>query len=238
MRATSSSRSLVALGLILVAGWFATPRSRSGVLAWLLPLLFVINVIASAPRLYPFGVVRLSLFITPLLCILFAAGLGLLVRRGDHLWLRYLVMIALLYPLLYANLTGARPYLARGWQREDIRGLVQILTTEKRPGEGLYVNQDAEPAFRFYWHRSGRDPEREEIVWGERHRVAPEQHAEQIIGLPSRYDRFWGLFSHMPVSELSVVRGLILERYDLVRSDVAGDARLELYRLRSAGNVD
>jgi len=156
----------------------------------------------------------------------------LILSPADRRWCRRLLAAGLLFALLYPNLSGARTVLTTGWHREHIRDLVTTLAAERRPGEGLYVNEDAEPAFRYYWFRNGRDLDAEEVVWGERHRASPELHAAQVSKL--RYTAFWALLTHISPTEATVLRELILERYDCDRSWVVGDARLDFYRLKPA----
>jgi hypothetical protein len=226
-----------ALGLVLVAGWISAVRRRARGLAWVLPVALLLNAGASALRLYPYGVERLSLYLAPLASLLLGAGIALLWPGRGRSRLSALALAGLLYVLVYPNLVAARPYLTTGWQRENIRGLVATLAAGRRPGDGIYVNEDAEPAFVYYCHRNGLDPDGAEIVWARRHRVRPELHAPEIEELASRFERFWGLYSHAPESEVQALRSLILPRYDCVESWVEGDARLDLYRRkRTAAN--
>jgi len=226
---TGVSSGLVVL-LLLAAGFGATARNASSTLAAFLPVVASINVAASALRLYPYGVVRLSVYLAPVLCMLLAAGIGLLLPRDRRSWLSYVAVAAVLYALFYPVVAGARPYLGTGWRTEHIRDLVRTLAEERAHGEGLYVNEDAEPAFRFYWVKNGRRVEDEEIVWAGRLARDPGLHAPEIAELSERFEVLWALFSHIDPGELRALRALLLERYECDRSVVEGDARLERYR--------
>jgi len=111
---------------------------------------------------------------------------------------------------------------------------VQTLAEEHVQGEALYVNEDADPAFRFYWVGNGRQVEGEEIVWAGRLARDPSLHAPEIAELSERFDAFWALFSHIDPGELRALRAMLLERYECDRSLVEGDARLEHYRRTEA----
>jgi hypothetical protein len=191
-----------------------------------------INVAASAFRLYPYGVVRLSVYLAPVVCMLLAAGIGLLLPRDRRSWLSYVAVAAVLYTLFYPNLAGARPYLSTGWRTEHIRDLVRTLAEEQVHGEGVYINEDAESAFRFYWVGNGRRVEGEEIVWAGRLARDPSLHAPELAELSERFETFWALFSHIDPGELRALREMLLEHYECERSLVEGDARLERYSRR------
>jgi hypothetical protein len=230
---TGVSSGLVVV-LFLVAGIGSTARVPSATLAAFLPVVALINVGASAFRLYPYGVVRLSVYIAPVVCMLLAAGIGLLLPRDRRPWLAYVAVVAVLYALFYPALTGARPYLSTGWRTEHIRDLVRTLAEEHVEGEALYVNEDAGPAFRFYWVGNGRQVEGEEIVWAGRLARDPSLHAPEIAELSERFDAFWALFSHIDPHELRALRAMLLESYECDRSWVERDARLEHYRRAEA----
>jgi len=226
---TGVSSGLVLL-LLLAAGLGATARVPSTTLAAFLPVVASINVAASAFRLYPYGVVRLSVYLAPVVCMLLAAGIGLLLPRDRRSWLSYVAVAAVLYALFYPNLAGARPYLSTGWRTEHIRDLVRTLAEEHVHGEGVYINEDAESAFRFYWVGNGRRVEGEEIVWAGRLARDPSLHAPELAELSERFETFWALFSHIDPGELRALREMLLEHYECERSLVEGDARLERYR--------
>jgi hypothetical protein len=233
LRELTGVSSRLALLLLVAAGLGAAARVPSTTLAAFVPLVVLINVVASALELYPFGVSRLSVYLAPVVCMLLAAAIGLLLPRERRSWLSWVAVLAVLYALFSSALSGARPYLTTGWKTEHIRELVRTLAEKQVAGEGLYVNEDADPAFRFYWVGNGRRVEDTEIVWAARLARDPSLHAPEIVELSERFDVFWALFSHIDPDELRALRTLLLEDYACELSLVEGDARVERYRRAS-----
>ena len=140
---------------------------------------------ASALRLFPYGGTRQMLFAAPLFAVCVAAGIESL--RG---WARGSLSAA----ALVATACGGTIFLHR-YHREpagqEMRPVIRYLEREMRPGDGILVNKDAIPQFRFYYHGDPRA-----VVWG-RETVIREYLPEINRILPERARaRWWLVFSH------------------------------------------
>jgi hypothetical protein len=186
-----------------------------------------LNVAASALALYPFGVTRLSIYLGPFVAITLALGIHRL-RPAGRVPRGYALVFAAALWLLFAP--GARlgaHDLWSGWRREEIRDLVARLGREARPGDALYVNEDAIPAFSFYWRRGGRSFPPDRLVIGARLRDDPERHAGEVARLAREEHTVWTLLTHMPADEVATLLRLMESRYERGASQVIGDARLD-----------
>lgn len=230
VREQSGLGSGLAAALLVVGGAFAVvPKPTGRLVVAVLSVTAALGIAASGLALYPFGVERLSLHLAPYVAILVASALAALVREGPSRTARVLAVAAIAYALFSPALRGAVPYVTTGWHREHVRHLVATLDRERAPGDGIFVNDDAMPAFRFYWSRLGHRDEIGAVVNAGRFRREPQRHAEGVAAMAAAHPRFWALLTHMPPEELTELRRLVLERCREQASHVEGDARLDLY---------
>ena len=234
-----------------------------GVFTAVTGVCLMLLVATSALRLYPYGSARLTLFLAPLVCALAAAGMlealgaarGPGEDAGPGTWpgsapsalagqgwppttrwtrgLRGLAVAGLLYVLMYPAIDGARPYLSRGWGTGELRESITTLARERAQGEGIFVPERAAASFPYYWWRAGKGTDHADVVWGERHRLRPADHAAQIARLAERYAALWVLFDDQSREERDTLRALLLEHYESVRRVGGREAEsVELFHRR------
>jgi Dolichyl-phosphate-mannose-protein mannosyltransferase len=208
--------SLAAVGL-----WAAWRRTR--VVAAGFVLILFLNVAASAFERYPFGVTPLAVYLAPLVALLVAHGASHLASRG-----RIAAAIAAL--AVTAAFAPAVPlavsHLRTGWHREETRDLVAAIEASARPGDAIYVNEDAVPAFEFYWRRSGRAYPPEGFLIGGRAGVDSEERALEVDRL-AEASRVWSLLTHVSKTDSDAFVDLMQQRFMPSEARIAGDARLD-----------
>lgn len=183
----------VGLSAILIAIGAAILYRRSAAVSALLVVPFIAAMAAAALRLFPFGI-RLSHWTAPILALLLTVTLAsvaawLRVRRPSLSVLP--AALAMAAPLV----TLARqppPYL-----RDDVRPLVQRLSTEGRPGDIVYVYWGAWHAWQRY---GGRVAGRINVVEGGCPTDYPRGYLEELDQLRGTA-RAWFLFGRFQSGE-------------------------------------
>jgi hypothetical protein len=139
------------IGLISLGGWSLHRRGRAAV-AWVLGAPLVLQIAASAARLYPFIWGRLQLFLLPLLLILVSEGTGycLRVRARRYRWLGAIPMAFVLALAAYSTVTGDGRL-----RSEDVRPFLQHVRRDWHPRDRLYVHYGMGQAFFYYAPRYG-----------------------------------------------------------------------------------
>jgi 4-amino-4-deoxy-L-arabinose transferase-like glycosyltransferase len=179
--------ALALIGLILLA-------RRAGPLAAALGLPALLVLGASAVHAYPFAG-RMLLFLSPLIFILLAEGLGatsLLLRTkpAASSWTLGLLAVT----LIFFNAQTAVQNFATPKMREHIRPTMESLREHRRDGDLVYVYYWAEPAVRFYAPKYGFSMD--EFINGADHHANPELYRAELEALRGR-ERVWFLFSHV-----------------------------------------
>lgn len=228
---TGTASGIAAAGVAL-AGIFAIPR-EARYLAGAFGATFLIHVVASAAGAYPLGSARLTVYLAPFLALTIGCAVATVVRPGPRLPARVLFAATLGYATFYGALSSALPYLSTGWRSEDIRELVSTIDRERLPGDLIYVYEDADPAFYFYWQRLGHSQPFPDVRPVPRSRMYPERHREHVAELAREYDRVWCLMTHAPKEEVRALREAFLERYEPLQEKFAEpDASLGLWKRR------
>jgi hypothetical protein len=179
--------ALALIGLILLA-------RRAGPLAAALGLPALLVLGASAVHAYPFAG-RMLLFLSPLIFILLAEGLGatsLLLRTkpAASSWTLGLLAVT----LIFFNAQTTVQNFATPKMREHIRPTMESLREHRRDGDLVYVYYWAEPAVRFYAPKYGFSMD--EFINGADHHANPELYRAELEALRGR-ERVWFLFSHV-----------------------------------------
>ena len=136
----------VAAGLI----GFALRRSWAGALIILPPVL---AVLASAFHTYPVYD-RLLLFLAPNLLLLIGYGIGVVAARARPAIVPWAILLAMC-------VTGGIPYIQGNLRAQpqfsinNIYPLLDTLKAQRKPGDVLYVSNEAIPAWLFYKARYG-----------------------------------------------------------------------------------
>jgi hypothetical protein len=186
----------LAAGGFLVAAWQPARRHAAGFTA--APV--VLALAAALAGAYPFGGIRQCLVLTPMLYV--CAGIGVwaacrwLATRLSHPAMAPAAVTVLLAPLIAAGVRTL-PAQIRFTGSEPLRPAIELLATERRDGEPIYVYAGAVPAFRYYWrgrttpwqrgapHVSGLPGERLDRVQAE------------LAALLAQGGRFWVVGSHV-----------------------------------------
>jgi len=145
---------------------------------------------AAVARLYPYGGVRQSLFLAPVLILLAGASFADLVRwlKGFPQMIVVIVVIAVIVSSGYSGIRKNWPY----GEYEDTRSILQELSRSSRPGDQVWVNHDAVAAFEFYLPE--KDPR---FTYGTFHKD-PQEYLSDLFGsIHPNSERLWLVFSHL-----------------------------------------
>ncbi|HEX6850097.1 MAG TPA: glycosyltransferase family 39 protein [Candidatus Polarisedimenticolaceae bacterium] len=189
---------------------------------------------AGTLRMYPYGAARTTLWIAPAIALTVGCAFGTFVGDGRARAARALVAAAFAYLAFYPALRDLGPYLSTGWKKEHLRPFVETIARERRAGEAIYVYEDALSAFRFYWRRLGREGVDPDLAIAPRSRLDLARHRVAVDALAERYDRVWGVYTHVSREEMDAIRAALAARYERVRGGEDGDARWDLW-VRRAG---
>ena len=183
----------VALLALLVGCFSLLWRNWVTGLALILP--FLITLLASGLRAYPFGG-RLLLFLAPLVFLLIAEGLErmrlIFARANSWVSLGAWLIPALL--LAYAPAVAALENLARPNMGEHIKPVMSYVAHQKLEGDEIYVYYGAEFSFRYYARHYGFSED--DYVVGTISREDPDIYIQELNGLAG-HGRTWFVFTHV-----------------------------------------
>jgi len=162
-------------------------------LAWMIAGPFLLVLIASAFRLYPFGGFRgrLMLFTVPLITMGCAAGWQTLAMTQKW-FITATVAGAILLPAI--RMCG---YEALE-KVEELRPLIQRISAEFRPGDGVYVSSGARPAFALYASDFGYLSGQALNIVNERVDVHQTDVEDRHFSTLKGTGRLWVVYSHPP----------------------------------------
>ena len=156
---------------------------------------FLLTLIASALRRYPFSG-RLLLFLVPLLLLLLAEGVQRvwMVLRRVNKPIAGLVTASLIAYFLYGPMATAFKDLQSPPLGEHIKPVMSYISENRLSGDLIYLYYAAEPAFRFYAPLYGFD--RGDHVVGITSRRAPDRYLDDIEKKVKGSERIWFVFTH------------------------------------------
>ena len=143
----------IPLLLLVVMGWWALRRRAGGLLFFWLVGAALLNALASVLRVYPYGVLRMMLFLLPPLVILISAGVlaagrtisrAVFGRRGPGALVGALVLLG---PLVYIPDLQRRQAF---WIYHDIPAVLQRLDAVRQPQDLVLVDLTVAPCVRYY----------------------------------------------------------------------------------------
>ena len=234
---------VAAIGIVLFAlGWYVIARGGTIELVLLLSP-FVLALLASALRLFPFATTvigfnkiaagngRVLLFLLPALILVTIAGLDYLVRAPTTLARhagRALAVLVFGAPLFYDLVE--LPHTPH-----DLREVMRIVVRDRRPGDHLYVYYGARQAFEFY--RASFPFADGEVTLGGCQRPHWREYLRELDELRGR-SRLWVLVAH-PSTMRGVREAAVIEGYlDRIAPKLGRwgrkDATLILYDMRAA----
>ena len=221
-----------AVVLLVTCGAWLLWRSPSRTVVGVTGAALLLNLVASAIAVYPFGVPRLSIYAAPLIAVLAARAIGAAAVAGPARVPRLAAAAALVLALFGPGAAASARRLATGFGREEIRDLVGRIAAQRKPGETLFVNEDALTAFQFYWCRAGKSYPPEGLVVAGRLKEDPQRHLPEVEALAAAGAPVWSLLTHLPREESETVVAMLGARFEHDRETVVGDARLDRWTAR------
>jgi 4-amino-4-deoxy-L-arabinose transferase-like glycosyltransferase len=146
-------------------------------------------LLAGALRLWPFGNIRHSTFLIPIVLVIAGLGLSRLVLQlGRSLPSMFLIASLLVLPTVRA----AKVTLWTPTADEHIRPVFDYIRAHREPGDAMFVYYFARDAFEFYWQDAGMP-----VL------VEPDSDRGNVHAFAGHFDRFiaqhprvWFVFSH------------------------------------------
>jgi hypothetical protein len=169
---------------------------------WPVAAAFVATValvlLASGLRKYPFGG-RLLLFLVPLAVLLVARGAWVIhaaVRERNPF-----AAVAFLGLVVFASAWQTFDILRRPLRHEQLKPLLEDVRGELRPGDRVYVDAGAVPAFLFYTRTCPLPADA--VALGEAPRDDPARYRAELTRLRGRV---WVVFSHPHNQDDEIIR--------------------------------
>lgn len=134
---------------LMLAGWVILWLTRRNY-AMVLGFVLLVTLSASALKLYPVFE-RMILFLIPIGLLLIGKAVEFVEHRLRHpRWAGRAVALVLAGFLIFGPLRTSAEFFIRPKYYEHIRPSMQFLQEAWRPGDALYVNNGAVPAFEYY----------------------------------------------------------------------------------------
>jgi uncharacterized membrane protein len=209
---------LFALG---VGFLFALTRSngRTAILVFIVPM--ACTLAAASAQLYPYRGARQDIFLTPMIYVLVGYGVEYLLdidkrRIAAYTLAGVLILGGLFYSVFfYMNQRGP----------ENLRPLIQTLSSSIEPGDQVYVYIGAVPAFKYYY----RD-DLNNVTFGERSWCQPSGYFSQLDSVLLEPGRVWLVFSHCQCDDCDSIVGHVSRSRELEMIATEEDTRLYLAR--------
>ena len=220
--------SLAKVGAIVVALGCMSLFFKRWQFTLVLTVPFVLTLLASGMRKYPFSG-RLLLFSVPLLVLLLAEGIErtrlLLVGVSPRIAIPATAVLASF--LLYGPVSVAWDNFLRPRRGEDIKPTMSYLEQNRLPSDIIYIYFAAIPAFEYYASAFGFH--QGDYIKGNSSRGQPEKCLNEMDRLRNR-ERVWFIFSHNVVEENSFLQclGTVGSRVAVFKSE---GAAVYLYNL-------
>ncbi len=185
---------LPGLAVLTIGVIFLFRRDWKKAAMMLLPILAALS--ASGLEKYPFYT-RFLLFTLPMFCMFMAAGMQKLHELGRRCFSK----AGLLFSTIVVGVIFFQPVaisierFASPENRNDIKPLMDVLRSNLRPRDTLYVHCGTRNQFKYYAHFYGIHPER--AVVGSRAKESPKKLRQDIMKLAGRR-RLWILFASRP----------------------------------------
>lgn len=191
------------LGLLL-------ERGRRQALLWI-AVPFGVAVALGLLRVYPYLGARHSIYLTPLVFLLFGLGLDYLLRIDP----KKIVPLVLLGLLLVPGVQATVEYY-RWPGYENIRPVMKELRDQFQPGDRIYVYYSSLWAFEYYSRN-------QDYTWisGKNHRSNPELYLPEIEQIARQPGRIWWVFSHCHQTECEDIRTYVQKSrpLELIRAE-------------------
>jgi hypothetical protein len=139
----------IALVVTMFIGAVWLWRRGDGWLPALAVLWHLLMAAAAAAGRYPYGPARISFFFLGPTALLLAAGASALAAAAPQ-GARPAAWLLLTLPLLWPLAGTWRENIARPFEREELRPVLEAILPMRHPGDAIWVSPGARFAFRFY----------------------------------------------------------------------------------------
>jgi mannosyltransferase len=169
------------------------PMKSIGLMMLLIP--FVVTFVFALFRSYPYIGGRHTIFLSPMIYVFVVLGMTFLFNLRH---VRYIVLI-IIGMLIFQGVKEATEYL-RSEGTENMRTIVDQLTSEMSKNDLIYVYYAAQPAFEYYFRGNNH-------LWikGVESRQNPDNYLKQIDEVIARTNRIWIVVSHNYNNEWNII---------------------------------
>jgi len=205
-----------AAAFILGIYHIAVKRGQKFYLFLLMPLIMTLT--ASGLHKYPVDG-RLLLFYVPALYVFIAEGLTFLLNKRSHF--PRILGTALLIAILWAPVKTAytQGFSHRTFYSEDIKPVLQYVTTNAKKNDAIYIYYGASRAFLFYAKSYGFD--KKDYIIGVTSRDDWKKYTEDLNQLKGK-GRTWVIFTHVYSVNGKSEKDYILDYLDTIGAGTLG----------------
>jgi predicted membrane-bound mannosyltransferase len=171
-------------------------NGRTAILMFFVPM--ACTFVAAAAQLYPYRGARQDIFLTPMIYVMAGFGVEYLLRIDK----RRIAAYTLAFVLIFAGLFHSVFFYMNQRGPENLRPLVQTLSSTIEPEDRIYVYIGATPAFRYYY---GEDLAN--VTFGERSWCQPSGYTDQLDDMFLEPGRVWLVFSHCQCDDCDAITG-------------------------------
>lgn len=211
---------ILAIGAAIGVLW-----KRCRPLVYMACLLGIVAILAGALRYWPFGKIRHTTFMIPLVTFAIGVGLCQLMRAlGRSIPSALLVALCVLIPAARA----VKASVIAPQTFEHIRPVLAEVESRIEPGDAMFVYYAAGHSFEFYWQRSDvpvlieRGIDRDQIAL----------FATRFKHWIRQHDRVWFVFMHNWKEERTEWVAHLKRTYDLVDHVAGADASAHCFQKR------
>jgi uncharacterized membrane protein len=209
---------LFAIGVGLLSG-LTSGNGRRAILMFFVPM--ACTFVAAAAQLYPYRGARQDIFLTPMIYVMAGFGVEYLLRIDK----RRIAAYTLALVLIFAGLFHSVFFYMTQRGPENLRPLVQTLSSSIKPDDRIYVYIGAAPAFRYYY---GED--RANVIFGERSWCQPSGYIDQLDDMLLEPGRVWLVFSHCQCDDCDAITEHASQTREIETIATGEDASLYLAR--------
>ena len=194
--------------VLLLLGYFTglvrIARKRDYKVAWLLIFPFLLHFVLSGFRIYPFAT-RFLLYLSPILYISIAYGLGLLqeipgrIHKGKLVGTVVMILILAVFPF--------KAFMNLPLEIEGTRDCIDYINEKHTAGQQVYVDVYASSMYEYY-DRTGRVKWGEHVIHGKlKEKITGDKNISNwesdFTALMNNPGEYWLLFSHVSAQNRS-----------------------------------
>jgi uncharacterized membrane protein len=169
-------------------------NGRTAILMFVVPM--ACTFVAASARLYPYRGARQDIFLTPMIYVMVGYGVEYLLSIDK----RRIAAYTLALVLIFAGLFYSVFFYINQRGPENIRPLIQTLSSSIEPEDRIYVYIGADPAFRYYYQDN-----LDNMILGERSWCKPSGYFDQLDNILLEPGRVWLVFSHCQCDDCDAI---------------------------------